>query len=89
MVVLIGKAGRARSVHSIFSPHFRKLKSGYAAVSVNSPHCYQITMGRKRRGQRRGQLGGLSQNGSMPPALPTTLFKSHEDPSQPTYSHVR
>ena len=35
------------------------------------------------------ELGGLSQNGSMPPAVPTTLFKSHEDPSQPTYSHVR
>ena len=35
------------------------------------------------------ELGGLSQNGSMPPAVPTILFKSHEDPSQPTYSHVR
>ena len=32
---------------------FQKLKSGYAAVSVNSPHCYQITMGRNEVGYHR------------------------------------
>ena len=34
------KIGRAQGVHTIFSLTNQKLKSGYAAVSVNRSHCY-------------------------------------------------
>ena len=37
----------------------------------------------------RDRLVDLSQNWHKSTSRPTNLFTSHEDPSQPTYSHVR
>ena len=47
-IILYEKIGRSPALTLSFPGHSSRLKSSYAAASVNRAHCYKITMGQIR-----------------------------------------